>query len=300
MSADIDMRVSHETVTRYSARVEVAYHCAYLQPRADGRQQVAEFTLAIDPLASHLASAPDTFGNIRTEFSLFVPHDTLTVRAASRVRLTPRPAAPDPSADASWDAVAGAMRYSISGTFEPASEFAYGSPFVPLDASLRDYASASFPPGRPYLQGAIELMQRIHAEFTYEPGSTDVNTPLVEVFRERRGVCQDFAHLMLGTLRALGLPARYVSGYLLNRPPRDQQRLLGADASHAWVSIWSPAFGWVDLDPTNNVLPDGSHVTVAVGRDYGDVVPLRGVIRGGADHSLEVAVDVSPDLDRGA
>ena len=186
------------------------------------------------------------------------------------------------------------MRYTSGGKFLPASEFVYGSPYVPLIPSFRDYAGPSFQPGRSYLQAAIELMERIHSDFAYEPGVTDVSTPLVEVFRQRRGVCQDFAHLMLGMLRALGLPARYVSGYLLTRPSAGKPRLLGSDASHAWVSIWCPVLGWVDLDPTNAVLPAASHVTVAVGRDYGDVVPLRGVVRGGADQTLEVAVAVVP------
>ena len=297
MSPGIDLDVSHETVTRYTSRVEVAYHCAYVHPRDGGRQRVHDFALIIDPPPSQSANALDSFGNVRTEFALYVPHETLTVRAESRVWLEAPPAPPDPSIGVAWDAVVSGMRYTSGGQFLPASEFVYGSPYVPLDSALRDYAGPSFPSGRSYLLAAIELMERIHNDFTYEPGVTDVSTPLVEVFRQRRGVCQDFAHLMLGMLRALGLPARYVSGYLQTRPSAGKPRLLGSDASHAWVSIWCPVLGWVDLDPTNAVLPTASHVTVAVGRDYGDVVPLRGVVRGGADQTLEVAVAVVPSDD---
>ena len=166
--------------------------------------------------------------------------------------------------------------------------------------ALHDYAQPSFAPGRSYLAAAMALMERVHRDFTYEPGVTEIDTPLIDAFRLRRGVCQDFAHLMLGMLRSLGLPARYVSGYLQTQPPPGQARLLGADASHAWISIWCPVLGWVDLDPTNAVVPDASHVTVAVGRDYGDVVPLRGVIQGGASHTLDVAVDVAPAVERAA
>lgn len=290
----IELQVSHQTVTRYTSRVEVAYHCAYLQPLDCAGQRVGDFVLIIDPPPSHSASALDAFGNVRTEFAFYVPHEELTVRAESRVWLDSTPARPDPSAAVAWDEVASGMRYTSGGTFRPASEFVFESPYVPLDPALRSYAALTFAPGRPYLHAAIELMERIHGDFAYEAGVTDVGTPLVEVFRQRRGVCQDFAHLMLAMLRALGLPARYVSGYLLTRQTPDQARLLGADASHAWVSIWCPVLGWVDLDPTNAVLPASTHVTVAVGRDYGDVVPLRGVVRGGADHALEVAVAVTP------
>jgi transglutaminase-like putative cysteine protease len=166
------------------------------------------------------------------------------------------------------------------------------SPYIPRLAALRDYAQPSFAPDTPVLAAAIDLMHRIHADFRYETASTGVDTPLQQVLKQRRGVCQDFAHLMIGCLRALGLPARYVSGYLLTIPPPGQPALQGADASHAWVSVYSPgeAGGWVELDPTNDLLPSTSHVRLALGRDYGDVTPLRGVIRGGGRHTLEVRV----------
>ena len=182
------------------------------------------------------------------------------------------------------------------GTFQPASEFAFTSPFVPLHEELRDYAMESLHDERPLAEAAIELMQRIHADFTYAPASTDISTPILDVFERRKGVCQDFAHLMLGCLRASGLAARYVSGYLLTRPPAGQPAMVGADASHAWLSVWCPGLGqpladdWLDLDPTNDCVPGIQHVRVAHGRDFGDVTPLRGVIRGGGRHTLLVRV----------
>lgn len=292
--------VSHTTTTRYSARVEVAYHCGHLTPLSSERQHVDAFRLVIDPQPAQCTNSRDAFGNVRTEFALYTPHEALVVSVRSRVTLVSRGALAEPAASASWEKVAASLRYAAGAAFIPAAEFVFGSPHVPLLPALKEYVCASFGPGRPYLSGAIELMRRIHDDFAYEQGVTDVSTPLDEVFRERRGVCQDFAHLMIGMLRLLGLPARYVSGYLVTQPLPGKARLLGADASHAWVAIWCPILGWVDLDPTNAVLPDTGHVTLAIGRDYGDVVPLRGVIQGGAEHALDVAVEVVPVIGRAA
>ena len=174
------------------------------------------------------------------------------------------------------------------------AQFAYASPYVVIAPELERFARASFPPGRSVLAGAIDLMHRIHAEFRFDPSATTVTTPVTRVLAERHGVCQDFAHLQISCLRALGLSARYVSGYLLTDPPAGQPRLIGADASHAWVSVRCPHHGWVDLDPTNDVIVDRRHVTIAWGRDYGDVSPLRGVLLGGAEHTLTVGVSVVP------
>ena len=300
MTSGVELVVSHRTETHYSARVEVAYHCAHLSPRQDERQRVVDVQLMIEPPPSQCASTRDSFGNVRTEFALYVPHEMLSVSVQSRVWVTPRPGPLDPSASAAWEDVASGLRYSLDASFRPASEFVFASPYVPLLTALHDYAQPIFTPDRSYLDAAIALMEQVHGDFAYESGVTEVDTPLIDAFRLRRGVCQDFAHLMLGMLRSLGLPARYVSGYLQTQPPPGQPRLLGADASHAWISIWCPVLGWVDLDPTNAVMPDASHVTVAVGRDYGDVVPLRGVIQGGASHTLEVSVDVIPAVERAA
>jgi transglutaminase-like putative cysteine protease len=288
------LRVVHETTYRYSPRVDVAYHLACLMPQSGHLQHVAEAELSIEPRPAQRTTATDAFGNLRTYFALFTPHDALRVRAESRVVVTPRFDDLDPGASARWDAVARALRYRVKAPFWPATDFLYASPFVPILDELRAYAEPSFPPGQRLIAGAIDLMRRIHADFTYQPQSTAITTPLREVFAQRRGVCQDYAHVMLGCLRALGLPAAYVSGYLLTQPPPGQARLLGADASHAWVSVWCPQVGWVDLDPTNDAIVGASHVTLAVGRDFGDVTPLRGVIRGGAEHTLKVAVSVIP------
>ena len=294
MSSGQALRVVHETTYRYAPRVDVAYHLACLMPQSGHAQQVADAGIAIEPPPAQQATAPDAFGNLRTWFALFTPHDVLRVRAESRVVVTPRFGDLDPQASARWETVRSALRYRVKAPFWPAADFLYPSPFVPMLDRLRSYAEGSFPARRRLVAGAIDLMHRIHADFEYRPASTSIGTPLAEVFAQRRGVCQDYAHVMLGCLRALGLPAAYVSGYLLTQPPPGQARLLGADASHAWVSVWCPQLGWIDLDPTNDVVVGSSHVTLAVGRDFGDVTPLRGVIRGGAEHAMRVAVSVVP------
>jgi transglutaminase-like putative cysteine protease len=173
-----------------------------------------------------------------------------------------------------------------------ALEFTFASPYVPLVAELRAYAATSFPPGRPILAGARDLTHRIFSDFKYQPGSTDLGTGVTRAFAMRRGVCQDFAHIQIACLRSLGLPARYVSGYLLTRPAEGKERLVGADASHAWLAVWVPGHDWVDLDPTNDLIPGREHITIGWGRDYGDVSPVSGVMFGGGAHEVTVAVDV--------
>ena len=292
--------VTHETSYAYGARVDLAQHLAHLRPRAVPGQRVVEAQIDIEPVPQHWTRSIDVFGNARDAFALYAPHDELRVVARSRVLLddarSPARAPLEEVATQPWDRVAHACQYRAGCTFIPASEFLFPSPFVPRLAALRSYAAHSLSPGRPLLAAAAELMHRIHADFTYDGEATEIHTPLAQVVKERRGVCQDFAHLMIGALRAFDLPARYVSGYLLTQPPAGQPRLLGADASHAWVSVWCPPVGWVDFDPTNAVLPgdEQTHVTLAYGRDYGDVMPLRGVIRGGGEHELTVAVSVVP------
>jgi transglutaminase-like putative cysteine protease len=294
MTAPQALHVVHETVYRYLPRVDVAYHLACLMPQSSRTQQVADAEITVEPKPAQESTSTDAFGNLRTYFALFTPHDVLRVRAESRVIVTPRHPDLAPARSARWETVRSTLRYRVRAPFWPATDFLYASPFVPLLDPLRDYAAPSFPPGCTLAAGAIDLMHRIHADFEYEPASTQISTPLAEVFAQRRGVCQDFAHVMLGALRALGLPAAYVSGYLLTRPRPGQPRLVGADASHAWVSVWCPQLGWIDLDPTNDMVVGATHVTLAVGRDFGDVTPLRGVIRGGAEHTMKVAVSVLP------
>jgi transglutaminase-like putative cysteine protease len=294
MNATRSLRVEHETAYDYSARVDLAYHIAYLRPAQTDFQQVDAFALEIDPPPSHATTGHDMYGNEREAFSLYGPHDVLKVRAASRVRVGPRFQDLDPATSPSWSEVREELRYRAGGNFQPEVDFVFASPFVPLLTPLREYAGRFFPEGRPLLEGALELMRRVHADFVYDTGSTEVSTPLADAFRQRRGVCQDYAHVTIGALRALGLPAAYVSGYLLSSPPPGQSRMIGADASHAWVRVWCPINGWVDVDPTNDCLVSSDHVTLAIGRDYGDITPVRGVIRGGGRHELKVSVSVLP------
>ncbi len=300
-----EIEVVHDTSYDYAAPVSPAWHLAYLQPLADAAQRLDGFELAVDPPPDELDIEHDVFGNARCLFSVVAPHRTLHVRATSRVAVAPRFGALDPDAAPPWEAVAARLRYVARAAYEPAVGFVQPSPYVPRLEALRRWAQTDFPPGRPVAAGAIALMRRVHAEFRYDGGATDIDTPLAEVFALRHGVCQDFAHLTIGALRMLGLPARYVSGYLLTRPPEGGAALIGADASHAWLQVWTPGTpgvgddGWLDLDPTNDMVPGAGHVRVAVGRDYGDVAPLRGVIHGGGAHRLTVGVRTRLVVPRG-
>ena len=316
----MDIEVIHDTHYGYAAPVSLAHHMAHLQPLHDEAQTLLDFNLAIDPPPAQRSDSVDAMGNTQCHFSLAQPHQKLQVRASSRVRLAPRFEGLRPEASPPFSEVAARLRYVAGAAFEPATEFALPSPYVPRLRALRDYGAASLAPGRPLAAAASELMQRVHADFKYQSHSTDIDTPLTQVLLQRRGVCQDFAHLLAGVLRMWGLPARYVSGYLLTHAPEGGVKLQGADASHAWVQVWcpdTPGVGlgegsgkdsWLDLDPTNNVVPGmagtggSGHVRVAVGRDFGDVTPLHGVIRGGGRHALRVGVSTRrmPEPDAGA
>jgi transglutaminase-like putative cysteine protease len=298
------LEVQHDTHYTYSAPVSLAHHLAHLQPLQDEHQTLLAFDLDIEPQPGRPAvdrpAQAAVGGPGQRFFSLVQPHRLLRVRAHSRVRVQPRFEGLQPAASAAWDDWAARLRYSPGAPYQREVEFSYPSPYVPRLQALRSYAEPSFPAGLPLVQAALDLMRRIHAEFSYEADSTSIDTPLTEVLEHRHGVCQDFAHLMIGALRMLGLPARYVSGYLLTEPPEGGPALVGADATHAWVQLWcpgtpgvpatGPAAGWLDLDPTNDRVPGAGHVRLAIGRDYGDVTPLRGVIRGGGRHSMEVGV----------
>jgi len=284
--------VSHTTEYRYSTRVELAHHIAHLTPRGDDRQSLLQCELSIDPPPSELHSGIDAFGNTRSLFSIYAPHEHLRVQARSWLHVQERNAELDPGASAEWETVRDSLQYRAGTSYLPASEFVFASPYVPRDPELAQYASPCFEPGRPLVEAAIELMHRVYADFQYRPASTEISTPLLQAFRARTGVCQDFSHVMIGCLRSIGLSARYVSGYLVSAQAPGRPRPVGAEASHAWVSVFCPLLGWVDLDATNDALPGQEHVTVAIGRDYGDVAPLRGVIRGGGEHELDVAVRV--------
>ena len=299
--------VEHVTQYSYAAPVELAHHLAYLRPLDTAWQSVESFDLQVQPEPMHRTESSDHLGNHRTCFTVSLPHRELEVSSRSRVRVTAPPAF-DPASTLPWETVQERLRYAAGRAFEPASEFVHASPFVPALPALADWAASAFVPGRPVALVGIALMAQLHAEFSYRSASTAIDTPLSEALERREGVCQDFAHLLIGALRSHGLAARYVSGYLLTAPPQGfgaatqtgaaAAPWLGADASHAWAALWcpraeasaDPAGDWLELDPTNTVMPALGHVRLAYGRDYGDVTPLRGVIRGGGEHQLEVHV----------
>jgi len=278
---DSVLSVSHVTEYQYSARVELAHHVAHLTPRDDEHQRVERCKLRIDPAPNELRHGTDAFGNVRSYFSIYAPHERLRVEAISRLRTSGCAPNPNPWASPDWETVRESLQYRAGRPYLPASEFVFASSYVPRDPELAKYARSSFDPGRPLAQAAIDLMHRVHADFRYRPASTQISTPLLQAFRERTGVCQDFSHVMIGCLRSIGLSARYVSGYLASVDNADRPRPIGA------------VLGWLDLDATNDVMPGPNHVTVGIGRDYGDVAPLRGVIRGGSEHQLAVSVRVT-------
>lgn len=292
------LEVVHETRYAYSSPVATAQHRLHLKPLQDERQTLLHWHLSIDPAAGHERHGRDVFGNEVGWVQVDRPHSHLAIIATSRVQVMPPPpwAA---HATVPWESLRERLRYAAAGGFAPAVEFVQPSPFVPRLAELRDWAAPSFAPGTPVGLGALDLMHRLHEGFEYRSRSTEVHTPLARAFAQRTGVCQDFAHLMIGGLRMLGLPARYVSGYLLTVTDADRAPLVGADASHAWVQVWCPSDpdagsvgqgAWVDLDPTNDQVVSTDHIRLGVGRDYGDVAPVRGVIQGGGRHALSVGV----------
>ena len=293
------LRILHRTRYRYRGSIDMAQHMVHLCPLDTPHQRLINNELRIDPMPAARSQTTDVFGNQRTFFSLQATHSVLTVEADSVVETAahqPLPQTP-PWRTMTWERVREHFRYRANAPFDPAAEFLFASPYVPRDDAFAAFARPAFKPGLPMLAAARALMERIHTELVYETASTEVSTPALEALAQGKGVCQDFAHIMIGCLRSLGLPARYVSGYVLTHPPEGQPRMIGADASHAWVQVWCPGTpgvpddGWLDLDPTNDLIPGSGHVRLAIGRDYADVTPLRGVIRGGgSSHTLSVAV----------
>ncbi|MCJ0762691.1 transglutaminase family protein [Variovorax terrae] len=290
------LHIVHDTRYAYTPPVETAQHMAHLKPRQTATQQLLRHTLTVEPAPAQQTEALDVYGNTRSFFSLQSVHDELLVRADSVV--STRAPAP-PASSPPWEQVRERFRYHAGAAYDGAAEFVFASPCAPRHEAFAAYARPSFGAGVPLLLAAHDLMERIHGDFTYESQSTEVSTPALEALAQRKGVCQDFAHIMVACLRAMGLSARYVSGYLLTEPPPGQPRLIGSDASHAWASVYVPgAEGgsgvWCDFDPTNNRAPGEDYVTLATGRDFSDVSPVRGVIHGGARHTLDVAVTVQP------
>jgi transglutaminase-like putative cysteine protease len=286
--------VRQRTTYDYAAPASFGQHLLRMLPTEREDQRVLSATLRIEPEPEDRSETVDFFGNLLTHVATAKAHDRFSVTLAARVRVE----APPPllaELTPPWEAVAEAVLESRDLGPQAPAHFIFPSPLVPLDEGVTAYARASFPPGRSILAGALDLTRRIHDEFRYVPGVTDVTTPPGIAFAERRGVCQDFANIMLAGLRGLGLPAAYVSGYLCTRPPPGSPRLVGADATHAWVLVWcGEVCGWRALDPTNGMAVGEEHITVAVGRDYADVAPVDGVIVAAGGHRLAVAVDVIP------
>jgi len=290
-------RVVHETRYLHTNGVSTSQHVAYLTPRELPQQSVRQHELVIEPAPASCVQRVDYFGNAVSQFTILTPYDELSVIGRSLVEVcTPEPPGA-PSDSPPWETVRDALLYARGAPLLDGAEFSFASPYAAVTPELAAFARESFAPTQPLVESAIDLMHRIHEQFVFDPGATTIATPVTRLLTDCRGVCQDFAHLQIACLRSLGLPARYVSGYLLTEPPPGQPRLVGADASHAWLSVWCPRLGWIDLDPTNDVRPSHRHITVAWGRDYGDVCPLRGVVLGGREHTLHVAVSVTPSED---
>ena len=287
--------IRHETVYRYRAPVDIGLHLLRLTPLTIRGQRSRGQTLTVAPLPARQRTFVDHFGNVVHHVAIEATHSEFSVTLDATVEVSRAAATEDGPA---WETVRAAMQADGFPSPPAVAEFVYASPLVGIEEGASAYAATSFAPDRPIVTALRDLNRRIHADFAYTPNATTVSTKVAEVLATRRGVCQDFAHLMIAGLRGLGLPARYVSGYLRTGNAEGDARRRGYDASHAWVSVWcGPVLGWVELDPTNDLMVASEHVVVAYGRDFSDVTPLRGVILGGGDHSLDVAVSVT-DLDQ--
>jgi len=298
VSAVVRYRVRHQTVYHYGGDVAHSHQLLHLTPRDLANQSCRSRSIALDPEPSTRREDVDAFGNFVTRLEYDLPHDRLEVLAEVGVEVRAARDATD-AESAAWEEVFGALNYSgrpMSAVHLDACRFRMESSYVRIKQTFSDYAADCFAQGRPLLLAAEDLMHKIHRDFSYAPGATNISTSVMEAFTARRGVCQDFAHIMLACLRSLGLPARYVSGYLRTTPqPGSDAALQGADASHAWVSVFCPPYGWIDFDPTNGVRVGTDHIVIAWGRDFGDVSPLRGVIVGGGQHRLSVRVSVQAE-----
>jgi transglutaminase-like putative cysteine protease len=279
---------THVTTYLYGSPVAVCQTQVHLTPRTSPQQRVVSHELEIRPEPAFQLTREDYFGNEFTYFCIHEPHQTLTVTSISQVEIHPQEP-PHAGLTPAWEMARTEIRAAASEETFRAREFTYRSPMVKLGPELTAYAGPSFIPARPIAEAAWDLCHRIFQDFRYDPRATTISTPVNEVLKTRRGVCQDFAHLMIGCLRSLGLSARYVSGYL-----RSGKNSIGAEASHAWCSVFCPSFGWLDFDPTNDLMPQHNHLTVAIGRDYSDVAPVSGVAIGGGEQMITVSVEVLP------
>jgi transglutaminase-like putative cysteine protease len=289
-------QIEHFTAYHYAEPVMLSHQQLHLTPRPLGHQQLIKHAVAITPTPTLRREFIDAFGNPVTEVAIESAHTALNIAAYTTVKLAESRRHFDDSP--AWETVRDALAYRAAWHPQPdlleATQFLFESPYIRVKRSLRAYASDCFVAERPILEAARALMAKIHAEFKFDAKATTVTTPVMTFFTHKQGVCQDFTHLMISCLRSTGLAARYISGYLLTHPAPGKPRRVGADASHAWVSLFVPELGWIDYDPTNNVMPSLEHITVGWGRDFSDVTPLRGVINGGGEQTLEVKVTVKP------
>ena len=285
-------RVRHRSHYRYSKQVDLSLHILHLTPRNLPHQRVVSAEIKADPAPAGWREAADYFGNRLTYLSLVEPHDRFSVELDACVEVT-APTLPSLGGSPAWDAVRDSLAAGDGADWGELVEFVHPSPLAAPNEQVARYAAEPFQPGRPLLEAVAALNARIYADFTFDPTATDIATPLAEILENRRGVCQDFAHLAVAACRSMGLAARYVSGYIRTYRADGGPNFAGADASHAWISVHCPGTGWVDFDPTNDLIVGDEHIVLAWGRDYDDVSPIRGVLLGGGGHSLDVAVDVT-------
>jgi transglutaminase-like putative cysteine protease len=287
-------RVVHETRYTYQSLVTLSQQFLHLTPRCFAYQETESHHILVDPEQDEGTDGVDYFGNNTRRFTITRAHKTLLVRAESTLALSARHDLAGIRGSAPWEALRDVVQQSRQADMQDACRYLFESPHVHWSGALERYAQASFTAGRPLLDAALDLTCRIFDDFEFDNEATDISTPLEQVLAGRRGVCQDFAQLMIGCLRSLGLPARYTSGYILTHPPQGQPRMIGADASHAWASVFCPELGWVDFDPTNRCLVQREHITLGWGRDFSDVTPMRGIVLGGGEQTLQVNVTVTP------
>lgn len=287
-------RLRHITRYEYSEPVALSQNQLRLTPRNRGGQRLLRRRLAISPKPEELTHRRDYYANWVSHFDVYEPHEELVITSFAEVEVA-RPAIDLKTESPHWDAITHQLKTDITGNGLHRYQFTFASPLVPLLPLAKDYAAKSFPKGRSILQATFDLIERIHQDFTYDPNATTVSTPVAEVFEKKRGVCQDLAHVTLSCLRSIGLAASYVSGYVRTYSIQSQTELVGADASHAWVSVFAGPLGWIDFDPTNRLVVRNEHIVLAIGRDYRDVCPVNGLFIGGGQQKLTVSVQLKTD-----
>lgn len=288
--------ISHRTLYRYTHQVVQSQHLVHMSPRAVANQTIRNHSLIIDPAPALRYDGVDCFANPISILDVEMPHKEFVLHSRSTIEVEKLPRC-DFAKSTPWDGLDDVLYEKGTPIDLDIVQFRCASRITNPTLDISDFASQSFPAGRPVLEGTFELTRRIYTDFKFDPAATDVSTPITQVLKQRRGVCQDFAHLALACLRAKKIPARYVSGYILTHPAPGQEKLQGTDASHAWISVWAPETGWRDFDPTNGIAVSDEHITIAYGRDYNDICPISGVLLGGGEHTVSVGVDVSPVKD---